>query len=409
MDRIDMNDRNNFLAKRMSLIKPSPTMAVTKLAAEMKAQGKNVIGLGAGEPDFDTPDHIKKAAIEAINNGQTKYTAVDGTPELKKAVTNKFKKDNDLNFNMDEVIISVGGKQVLFNALLSSVNEGDEVIILAPYWVSYPDMVALAGGVPIIVQGKSSNNFKATAEDIEKNISNKTKWIIINSPSNPTGSSYNKEELKKLSNLLLQYEHVNIMSDDIYEKIIYDNNDFFTIAQVEPKLKHRTLTINGVSKAYAMTGWRIGYAGGPKNLISAMAKLQSQSTSNPSSISQAAALAALEGSEDFLIDRNKQFENRRDLVVNMLNNCNGLSCLRPTGAFYVYPSCEGVLGKITNDGKIINSSMDFSSYLLESEGVAVVPGNAFGLDPFFRISYATSESILEDACNRIMNACNNLS
>ena len=306
-----MNDKNNFLAKRMSLIKPSPTMAVTKLAAEMKAQGKNIIGLGAGEPDFDTPDHIKKAAIEAINNGQTKYTAVDGTPELKKAVINKFKKDNDLNYNMDEVIISVGGKQVLFNAFLSSINDGDEVIILAPYWVSYPDMVALAGGVPIIVQGKLSNNFKATAQDIEKNISNKTKWIIINSPSNPTGSSYNKEELKELGNLLLQYKDVNIMSDDIYEKIIYDNNDFFTIAQVEPKLKHRTLTINGVSKAYAMTGWRIGYAGGPKNLISAMAKLQSQSTSNPSSISQAAALAALEGSEDFLIDRNKQFENRR--------------------------------------------------------------------------------------------------
>ncbi len=404
-----MNDVNKLIAERMSLIKPSPTMAVTKLAAEMKAQGKNIIGLGAGEPDFDTPEHIKSAAIEAINKGQTKYTAVDGTPELKKAVINKFKRDNNLEYKMNEVIISVGGKQVLFNALLSSINEGDEVIILAPYWVSYPDMVALAGGVPVIVEGKSSNNFKALPSDIEKKISSNTKWIIINSPSNPTGSTYSTEELKEIGGLLLNYKNVNIMSDDIYEKIIYDQQKFSTIAEVVPELKNRTLTVNGVSKAYAMTGWRIGYAAGPNELISAMAKLQSQSTSNPSSISQAAALAALEGSEDFLISRNDSFKSRRDIVVDMLNQCEGIDCLSPTGAFYVYPSCEGVIGKKTKDGKIINDSMNFCSFLLESEGVAVVPGNAFGLDPFFRISYATSEIILEDACKRIINACNNLS
>ena len=404
-----MTDKNNFIAQRMSLIKPSPTMAVTKLAAELKAQGKNVVGLGAGEPDFDTPEHIKKSAIEAINNGQTKYTAVDGTQELKKAVIEKFKVDNNLEYNLNEIIISVGGKQVLFNAFLSSINEGDEVIILAPYWVSYPDMVALAGGKPVIVQGKASNNFKALPEDIEKKINSKTKWIIINSPSNPTGSMYSKNELIILGNLLKKYNHINIMSDDIYEKITYDNNDFYTISEVVPELKDRTLTVNGVSKAYAMTGWRIGYAGGPKNLISAMAKLQSQSTSNPSSISQAAALAALEGSDDFLEERNEKFKIRRDLVVSMLNDCNGISCIVPNGAFYVYPSCEGVIGKKTSDGKVINNSMDFSSFLLEKEGVAVVPGNAFGLDPFFRISYATSDTLLQDACNRIMRACNNLS
>jgi len=404
-----MNNKNTLLAQRMSLIKPSPTMAVTKLAAEMRAEGKNVIGLGAGEPDFDTPEHIKIAAIKAINNGQTKYTAVDGTPDLKKAVIKKFKKDNNLNYNIDEIIISVGGKQVLFNALLSSINIGDEVIIMAPFWVSYPDMVALAGGVPVIVEGKENNNFKVLPEDIEKKITNKTKWIIINSPSNPTGSTYSKTELENIGNLLLKYKKVHIMSDDIYEKIIYDENKFFTLAEIKPELKNRILTVNGVSKAYAMTGWRIGYAAGPKELISSMAKLQSQSTSNPSSVSQAAALAALEGTEEFLKNRNNEFKKRRDLVVKMLNNCNGIKCLVPTGAFYVYPSCEGVIGKKTNDGKIIKNSVDFSSFLLESEGVAVVPGSAFGLDPFFRISYATSDNILEDACNRIMRACNNLS
>ncbi len=404
-----MSKINSLIAERMSLIKPSPTMAVSKLAAEMKAAGKDVIGLGAGEPDFDTPDHIKNAAITAIKNGETKYTAVDGTPALKKAIVNKFYKDNNIEYKIDEIIVSVGGKQVLFNALMSSINPGDEVIIPAPYWVSYPDMVALAGGIPIIVEGKESNNFKVIPDDIKNKISDKTKWIIINSPSNPTGSSYTKNELKDLGNLLLNYENIFIMSDDIYEKIIYDDFKFYSLAEVVPALKDRILTVNGVSKAYAMTGWRIGYAGGPKELISSMAKLQSQSTSNPSSISQAAALAALEGPEEFLSERNDKFRIRRDMVVDMLNNCNGLSCLKPSGAFYVYPSCSGVIGKALTSGKVIENSIDFSSYLLESEGVAVVPGSAFGADPFFRISYATSDSILEEACKRIKKACEQLS
>ena len=404
-----MSKINSLIAERMALIKPSPTMAVTKLAAEMKAAGKDVIGLGAGEPDFDTPDHIKNAAITAIKNGETKYTAVDGTPALKKAIVNKFSRDNNIEYNMDEIIVSVGGKQVLYNALMSSINPGDEVIIPSPYWVSYPDMVALAGGIPIIVEGKESNNFKVIPDDIKNKISDKTKWIIINSPSNPTGSSYTKSELEDLGNLLLNHENIFIMSDDIYEKIIYDDFKFYSLAEVVPALKDRILTVNGVSKAYAMTGWRIGYAGGPKELISSMAKLQSQSTSNPSSISQAAALAALEGPEEFLSERNDKFRIRRDMVVDMLNNCNGLSCLKPSGAFYVYPSCSGVIGKALTSGKVIENSIDFSSYLLESEGVAVVPGSAFGADPFFRISYATSDSILEEACKRIKNACEQLS
>ena len=404
-----MSNMKTLIAERMSLIKPSPTMAVTKLAAEMKAAGKDVIGLGAGEPDFDTPDHIKNAAIKAIKNGETKYTAVDGTPALKKAIVKKFSKDNNIEYNMDEVIVSVGGKQVLYNALMSSINPGDEVIIPAPYWVSYPDMVALAGGIPIIVEGKESNNFKVLPDDIKNKISDKTKWIIINSPSNPTGSSYTKNELEDLGNLLLNYENIFIMSDDIYEKIIYDDFKFYSLAEVVPRLKDRILTVNGVSKAYAMTGWRIGYAGGPKDLISSMSKLQSQSTSNPSSISQAAALAALEGPEEFLSERNNKFRIRRDMVVEMLNNCKGLSCLKPSGAFYVYPSCYGIIGKSNSNGKVIESSIDFSSYLLESEGVAVVPGSAFGADPFFRISYATNDSILEEACKRIKKACEQLS
>ena len=404
-----MSNMKTLIAERMSLIKPSPTMAVTKLAAEMKAAGKDVIGLGAGEPDFDTPDHIKNAAIKAIKNGETKYTAVDGTPALKKAIVKKFSKDNNIEYNMDEVIVSVGGKQVLYNALMSSINPGDEVIIPAPYWVSYPDMVALAGGIPIIVEGKESNNFKVLPDDIKNKISDKTKWIIINSPSNPTGSSYTKNELEDLGNLLLNYANIFIMSDDIYEKIIYDDFKFYSLAEVVPRLKDRILTVNGVSKAYAMTGWRIGYAGGPKDLISSMSKLQSQSTSNPSSISQAAALAALEGPEEFLTERNDKFRIRRDIVVEMLNNCKGLSCLKPSGAFYVYPSCSGIIGKSTSNGKVIENSIDFSSYLLESEGVAVVPGSAFGADPFFRISYATTDSILEEACKRIKKACEQLS
>ena len=404
-----MSKLNTLIAERMSLIKPSPTMAVTKMAAEMKAAGKDIIGLGAGEPDFDTPDHIKNAAIEAIKNGETKYTAVDGTPALKKAIAKKFYKDNSIKYNIDEIIVSVGGKQVLYNALMSSLNPGDEVIIPSPFWVSYPDMVSLAGGVPIIVEGKEKNNFKIQPEDIRDKISTKTKWIIINSPSNPTGSSYSKEELRDIGNLLLEYENIFVMSDDIYEKIIYDDFKFFSLAEVVPELKDRILTVNGVSKAYAMTGWRIGYAGGPKHLITAMSKLQSQSTSNPSSISQAAALAALEGPEEFLLERNEKFKNRRDMVVKMLNECNGLSCIKPSGAFYVYPSCSGIIGKSSKEGKLIENSIDFSAYLLESVGVAVVPGSAFGADPFFRISYATSESILEEACNRIKKACEQLS
>ena len=404
-----MSKLNTLIAERMSLIKPSPTMAVTKMAAEMKAAGKDIIGLGAGEPDFDTPDHIKNAAIEAIKNGETKYTAVDGTPALKKAIAKKFYKDNSIKYNIDEIIVSVGGKQVLYNALMSSINPGDEVIIPSPFWVSYPDMVSLAGGVPIIVEGKEKNNFKIQPEDIRDKISTKTKWIIINSPSNPTGSSYSEEELRDIGNLLLEYENIFVMSDDIYEKIIYDDFKFFSLAEVVPELKDRILTVNGVSKAYAMTGWRIGYAGGPKHLITAMSKLQSQSTSNPSSISQAAALAALEGPEEFLLERNEKFKTRRDMVVKMLNECNGLSCIKPSGAFYVYPSCSGIIGKFSKEGKLIENSIDFSSYLLESVGVAVVPGSAFGADPFFRISYATSESILEEACNRIKKACEQLS
>ena len=404
-----MSKLNTLIAERMSLIKPSPTMAVTKMAAEMKAAGKDIIGLGAGEPDFDTPDHIKNAAIEAIKNGETKYTAVDGTPALKKAIAKKFYKDNSIKYNIDEIIVSVGGKQVLYNALMSSINPGDEVIIPSPFWVSYPDMVSLAGGVPITVEGKEKNNFKIQPEDIRDKISTKTKWIIINSPSNPTGSSYSSEELRDIGNLLLEHENIFVMSDDIYEKIIYDDFKFFSLAEVVPELKDRILTVNGVSKAYAMTGWRIGYAGGPKHLITAMSKLQSQSTSNPSSISQAAALAALEGPEEFLLERNERFKTRRDMVVKMLNECNGLSCIKPSGAFYVYPSCSGIIGKSSKEGKLIENSIDFSAYLLESAGVAVVPGSAFGADPFFRISYATSDSILEEACNRIKKACEQLS
>ena len=404
-----MSKLNTLIAERMSLIKPSPTMAVTKMAAEMKAAGQDIIGLGAGEPDFDTPDHIKNAAIEAIKNGETKYTAVDGTPALKKAIAKKFYKDNSIKYNIDEIIVSVGGKQVLYNALMSSINPGDEVIIPSPFWVSYPDMVSLAGGIPIIVEGKEKNNFKIQPEDIRDKISTKTKWIIINSPSNPTGSSYSAEELRDIGNLLLEYENIFVMSDDIYEKIIYDDFKFFSLAEVVPELKDRILTVNGVSKAYAMTGWRIGYAGGPKHLITAMSKLQSQSTSNPSSISQAAALAALEGPEEFLLERNEKFKTRRDMVVKMINECNGLSCIKPSGAFYVYPSCSGIIGKSSKEGKLIENSIDFSAYLLESVGVAVVPGSAFGADPFFRISYATSDSILEEACNRIKKACEQLS
>ena len=398
----------SIVADRLGRIKPSPTIAVSNKAKELKASGRDVIGLGAGEPDFDTPDFVKEAAYEAIRNGETKYTAVDGTPSLKDAIIAKFKRDNNLEYSREQITVGTGGKQVLFNALMASVNEGDEVIIPAPYWVSYPDMVLLAEGTPVVVDCLKENNFKLTSEQLEAAITPKTKWLIFNSPSNPTGGAYSRSELKALTDVLVRHPHVYIMTDDMYEHLVYDDFDFCTPAQVEPKLYERTLTCNGVSKSYAMTGWRIGYAGGSKELIKAMAKVQSQSTSNPSSVSQAAALAALEGDQSFLAERNEVFKSRRDLVVDLINQAEGLECLKPEGAFYVYPSCAGVIGKTTPDGNLIESDGDFVTYLLESEGVACVQGEAFGLSPYFRISYATSTENLEEACGRIIRACSAL-
>ncbi len=395
----------SIVSDRLSRIKPSPTIAVSSKAKELKAAGRDVIGLGAGEPDFDTPDFVKDAAYKAIKEGQTKYTAVDGTVELKDAIIAKFKRDNDLEYSRDQITVGTGGKQVLYNALMASVNAGDEVIIPAPYWVSYPDMVLLAEGTPVIVECSKENNFKLTADDLEAAITPKTKWFIFNSPSNPTGGAYSKAELKALTDVLLRHPHVYIMSDDMYEHLVYDDFEFVTPAQVEPELHARTLTCNGVSKSYAMTGWRIGYAGGPKDLIKAMAKVQSQSTSNPSSISQAAALGALEGDQSFLAERNAVFKERRNMVVDLLNEVEGIDCLKPEGAFYVYPSCAGLIGKTTPSGKMIESDDDFVTYLLESEGVACVQGAAFGLSPYFRISYATSTENLTEACKRIKCAC----
>lgn len=395
----------SFLAESLGRIKPSPTIAVTNKAAELKAAGQDVIGLGAGEPDFDTPDHIKEAAIEAIRKGMTKYTAVDGTPDLKKAICAKFKRENGLDYEPSQVSVGTGGKQVLYNALLATLNPGDEVIIPAPYWVSYPDMVLLGGGVPVSVPCPASTGFKLQPADLEKAITSKTKWLILNSPSNPTGAAYTAAELKALGEVLLLHPHVWVMTDDMYEHLLYDGFVFTTIAQVVPALYERTLTVNGVSKAYAMTGWRIGYAAGPKPLIGAMAKLQSQSTSNPCSISQAASVAALNGPQEFLKERAEAFRRRRDLVVAMLNQATGLMCPNPEGAFYVYPSCEGTIGKTTPQGKKINNDFDFVSALLEEANVAVVHGAAFGLEPYFRISYATSDAVLEKACQRIQKFC----
>lgn len=397
-----------FIADRLSRIKPSPTIAVTNKAKELKAAGRDVIGLGAGEPDFDTPNFVKDAAKAAMDDGDTKYTAVDGTPALKDAIIAKFKRDNDLSYERDQITVGTGGKQILYNALMASVNPGDEVIIPAPYWVSYPDMTLLAEGTPVPVSCKAENNFKLQPEELEAAITPKTKWLILNSPSNPTGGAYTWDEMKALTDVLLKHPHVYIMVDDMYEHLVYDGFEFCTPAQVEPKLYERTLTINGVSKSYAMTGWRIGYAGGPKELIKAMAKIQSQSTSNPSSISQAAAVAALNGDQSFLKPRNDAFKARRDMVVEMLNDAEGITCIKPEGAFYVYPSCAGVIGKTTPDGKKIESDEDFVTYLLESEGVACVQGEAFGLSPYFRISYATSEDALREACTRIQRACTGL-
>ncbi|SLN74338.1 pyridoxal phosphate-dependent aminotransferase [Oceanibacterium hippocampi] len=395
----------SFLAESLSRVKPSATIAVTTKAAELRALGRDVIGLGAGEPDFDTPDNIKAAAKKAIDDGKTKYTAVDGTPELKAAIAAKFKRENGLVYGLDQITVGTGGKQVIFNALLATLNPGDEVLIPAPYWVSYPDMVLIGGGKPVVLGTAANNSFKVMPEDLERAITPKTKWLIFNSPSNPTGAAYSREELKALTDVLLRHPHVWIMTDDMYEHLVYDDFEFVTPAQVEPGLYERTLTINGVSKAYAMTGWRIGYAGGPQQLIKAMAKVQSQSTSNPSSISQAAAVEALNGPQDFLPTRAEAFRERRDLVVDMLNRAPGLHCAKPEGAFYVYPSCAGTIGKKTPDGKVIENDFDFVSYVLEAEGVAAVHGEAFGLSPHFRVSYATSLDVLREACTRIIRAC----
>jgi len=393
-----------IISNSLKRIKPSPTIAVTQKARELKAAGKDVIGLGAGEPDFDTPDNIKEAAIEAINRGDTKYTAVDGTPILKKAIVDKFKRENNLEYSTNEITVGTGGKQVIYNAFMATLNKGDEVIIPAPYWVSYPDMVMLAGGNPKIVKCDEKDGFKLNSKNLKKAITKKTKWLILNSPSNPTGASYTKEEIESLSKVLIKNKNIHILSDDIYEHIIYDNFKFFTIAQVS-ELKNRTLTMNGVSKSYAMTGWRIGYAAGPKNIIKAISKIQSQSTSNPSSISQAAAVEALNGVQDFIKERSDAFKERRDFVVNSLNNIKGISCLKPKGAFYVFPSCKQLLGKKTK----LKTDSEFVEKLLEKENVAVVQGSAFGLSGYFRISYATSMEKLEIAMKRIKSFCESLS
>jgi len=395
----------SFIADRLGRIKPSPTIAISTKARELKAAGGDVIGLSAGEPDFDTPAHIVEAAIEAMKRGETRYTDPDGTPELKDAICRKFKRDNNLDYKRNQVTVGTGGKQVLYNALMATLNPGDEVIIPAPYWVSYPDMVLLAEGEPVIVPCPQERNFKLQPEDLEKAITPKTKWIILNSPSNPSGAGYTWDDMKKVTDVLMKHPHVYVMTDDMYEHLVYDDFKFCTPAEVEPGLYDRTLTVNGMSKAFCMTGWRIGFAAGPVELITAIRKIQSQSTSNPSSISQAASVAALDGPQDFIAKHNESFKARRDLVVSMLNQANGIDCPTPDGAFYVYPSCAGVIGKKTPDGKVIENDEDFCTYLLEAEGVAAVHGEAFGLSPHFRISYATSESILEDACARIQRAC----
>ncbi len=398
----------SFIAKRLERIKPSPTMAITAKAGQLRAQGRDVISLGAGEPDFDTPQNVKRAGIDAIREGKTKYTPVDGTPELKAAIARKFRRDNELDYDVTQINVGSGGKHVLYNALMATLNFGDEVMIPAPYWVSYPDMVLLAEGTPVIVPTDEANGFKLQPEELEAAITPKTKWFIFNSPSNPTGAAYSRAEITGLAEVLQRHSHVHILSDDIYEHLVYDGFEFATMAQVAPELYSRTLTMNGVSKGYAMTGWRIGFAGGDVALIKAMAKIQSQSTSNPSSISQIAAIEALDGPQVSIGERNETFCDRRDLVVSMLNQAEGITCHRPVGAFYVYPSCAGLIGKKTPDGTIIENSEDFAAYLLGGEGVAVVHGAAFGLDPFFRISYATATEVLTEACERIQRAAASL-
>jgi aspartate aminotransferase len=395
----------SLISAALGRISPSPTLAMTSRVLELKAQGIDVIGLSAGEPDFDTPDFVKEAAIEAIRAGKTKYTNVDGTAELKAAIVAKFKRDNGLSYEPSQISVNVGGKHTLFNALVATVEAGDEVIIPAPYWVSYPDIVQYCGGTPVVVPAGASQNYKLRPEQLEAAITPKTKWLILNSPSNPTGAAYTADELKALGEVLLRHPHVWVMADDMYEHIVYGDFEFTTIAQVVPDLYERTLTVNGCSKAYAMTGWRIGFAGGPVQLIKAMAKLQSQSTSNPCSIAQAAATAALNGPQDFLAERNAAFERRRDLVCSMLNQINGVHCPRPEGAFYVYPDVSGLIGKQTPGGKTIDSDEALIDYFLDDVRVAAVHGAAFGLSPAFRISYATSEAILTEACERMQRAC----
>jgi aspartate aminotransferase len=398
-----------FLADQITRIKPSATMAVTDKARALKLAGRDVIGLGAGEPDFDTPDNIKEAAIKAIRDGKSsKYTAVDGLAELKAAVSSKFKRENDLTYKPSQIIIGTGGKQVLYNALMATLNPGDEVIIPAPYWVSYPDMVLLAGGVPVEVVTTMESGFKMKPEQLEQAITPKTKWIIFNSPSNPTGAAYTKDELKAVTDVLVRHPQVHVMTDDMYEHLVYDDFKFYSPAQLEPRLYERTLTVNGCSKAYCMTGWRIGYAGGAEPLIKAMAIIQSQSTSNPAAVSQWAAVEALNGPQDFIAKHNNIFKERRDLCVSMLNQARGIQCPKPEGAFYVYPSCAGTIGKTTPTGKTLKTDEDFAVELLEAEGVAVVQGTPFGVGPAFRISYATATTALEEACTRIQRFCGNL-
>ena len=398
-----------FISDSLNRIKPSATMVITAKATQLKREGKKVIGLSSGEPDFDTPQHVKQAAIDAINSGYTKYTNIEGIPELRQSIVEKFKKDNDLNYDVSNVIVGTGGKQILFNALMSSLNKDDEVIIPAPYWVSYPDMTLLAGGKPIFVDCSSETNFKLTGEALEKVVTKNSKWLILNSPSNPTGSCYSLSELEEIANVVRKHENLYVMTDDIYEYIVYDNFKFYTLAQVAPDLKDRILTVNGVSKSYCMTGWRIGYAAGPSLLIKAMIKIQGQSTSNPSSISQYAALAGISGSKEFLDPCLKAFDERRHFVVDKLNSINGISCILPEGAFYAYPNVSGLIGKKTQNGKILNNDAEIVEWLLESAEVAAVPGVAFGLEPYFRVSYATSLKVLKEAMNRIEKAVLTLS
>ncbi|NVO16746.1 MAG: pyridoxal phosphate-dependent aminotransferase [Rhodoplanes sp.] len=397
-----------FLADSLARIKPSATIAVADKARALKAAGRDVIGLGSGEPDFDTPDNIKEAAIKAIRDGKTKYTNVDGIPELKAAIAGKFKRENGLTYKPSQISVGTGGKQVLYNAFIATLNPGDEVIIPAPYWVSYPEMVLLAGGTPVEVPTTQASGFKLSAATLERAIGPKTKWLLLNSPSNPTGAAYTRDDLKALTDVLLRHPHVWVMTDDMYEHLVYDDFVFTTPAQIEPALYDRTLTVNGVSKAYCMTGWRIGFAGGPEALIQAMSTVQSQSTSNPNSIAQWASVEALNGPKDFIPAHNKVFKERRDLVVSMLNQANGLDCPVPEGAFYVFPSCAGTIGKVSPTGKTIENDQDFVTELLEAEGVAVVQGSAFGHGPNFRISYATATSALQTACERIQRFCGNL-